>query len=86
MAPITTYVGRGVGTFTCSKEIQVVKDTPIFCTTKRPLLYDKNGIIDDSEMDMVAVRWKMFDFKYQILKESQRHLEPPSCFAKFILH
>ena len=70
-----------------SKDIQLVKDTPIFCTTKRPLLYVKNGIIDDRETDMMAVRWKMFEFKYQIPEESQRRIEPcPSCFAKFVLH
>ena len=69
-----------------SKDIQLLRDTPIFCTTKRPLLYVKNGVIDDRETDMMAVRWKMFEFKYQIPEESQRRIEPcPSCFAKFVL-
>ena len=70
-----------------SKHIQLVRDTPTFCTTKRPLLYVTNGVIDDRETDMMAVRWKMFEIKYQIPEESQRRIEPcPSCFAKFVLH
>ena len=35
-----------------SKDIQLVMDTQIFC------------VIDDCESDMMAVRWKMFQFKY----------------------
>ena len=88
MAGFATYVGRGVGTFTSSKDskhIQQVRDTPIFCTTKRPPLYVKNGVIDDRKTDMMVVPWKMFEFKYQIPEGSQHRIEPcPSCFAKLV--
>lgn len=44
----------------CCKDIQLVRATPIFCATKRPLRYVKNGVIDDRKTNMIAVRWKMF--------------------------
>ena len=67
------------------QDIQLTKDTPIFCTTKRPLLFIKNGMVDDRESEMMAVRWKIFELRVQIPETSQRAIPPcPSCFAKLI--
>ena len=69
-----------------SKDIRLVKDTPIFCTTERPLLFIKNGVIDDRETEMMTIRWKVFYFTAQIPEEKQRFIKPcASCFAKLIL-
>ena len=39
------------------------KDKPIFCTTKRwPLTYMKNGVVDDRECQMMAIRWNTIYF------------------------
>lgn len=68
-----------------SHDIQLVRDTPIFCTTKRRLLYIKNGIVDERETEMMAVRWKVFDFKFQIPEARQRRIQPCSkCFADLV--
>lgn len=69
-----------------SKDLQLSKDTPIFCTTKRPLVFVKNGVIDDRESEMMAVRWKMFHFSCQIPENKQRRITPCGrCFAALIL-
>lgn len=69
-----------------SKDLQLSKDTPIFCTTKRPLVFVKNGVIDDRESEMMAVRWKIFNFSSQIPEHKQRSMTPCGrCFAAFIL-
>jgi hypothetical protein len=69
-----------------TQDIALDKDTPIFCTTKRPLVYVKGGCIDEKETEMMSVRWKTFSFYYQIPAEQQRELPPCShCFADFIL-
>ena len=43
-----------------TEDIQFAKDTPIFCTSKRPLIFIKNGIVDNRETEMMAVRWKFY--------------------------
>jgi len=69
-----------------SKDLLLVKDTPIFCTSKRQLLYTKSGVVDDRETEMMAVRWKVFEFHYQIPEARQRYLCPCGhCFAKLVL-
>jgi len=68
------------------EDIQLVKDTPVFCTSKRPLIYIKNSVMDERETDMMNVRWKMFEFKQPIPEDRQRRLQPCSTyFAKLIL-
>ena len=62
------------------------KDTPIFSTSKHQLVYVKGGVVDERETEMMAVRWKIFNFNRQILQEEQRDIDPcPACFARFIL-
>ena len=62
------------------------KDTPIFSTSKHQLVYVKGGIVDERETEMMAVRWKIFNFNRQIPQEEQREVAPcAACFARLIL-
>ena len=69
-----------------AKDVTFKSDTPIFCTTKRPLSYIKNGCVDDRETEMMDARWKVLNVTYQIAEEEQRPVKPCSkCFAQLIL-
>ena len=69
-----------------AKDIALTADTPIFCTGKRPLTYIKNGVVDERETEMMAVRFKVFNFTHQIPRESHREIPACSrCFATLIL-
>jgi hypothetical protein len=69
-----------------TEDIEFVKDTPIFCTSKRPLIYIKNGVVDDRETEMMAVRWRVLYFNYQIPQEKQLNIPPcKKCFAQLLL-
>ncbi len=69
-----------------AKEITFTADTPIFCTGKHPLMYIKNGVIDERETEMMAVSFKVFYFNYQILQARQREIPPCGrCFSRFIM-
>lgn len=70
-----------------AKDVTFKGDTPIFCTTKRPICFVKNGCVDDRETEMMSVRWKVFNLTYQMPQDEQRQVEPcSSCFAQVILH
>ena len=57
-----------------------------FCTGKQPFVYIKNGVIDERETEMMAVRWKIFHLNVQIQKDVQKELRNCcKCFATFIL-
>ena len=61
-------------------------DTPIFSTSKHQLVYVKDGVVDERETEMMAVRWKMFNFNRQIPQDEQREIKPcAACFACLIL-
>ncbi len=69
-----------------TEDIQFAKDTPIFCTSKRPLMFIKNGVVDDRETEMMAVRWKVLYFNHHIPEDEQRRLPPcAKCFAELVL-
>ena len=69
-----------------AQDMQLIKDTPVFCTTKRPLLFIKNGVVDDRETEMMEVRWKLFEFRAQIPESQQRNIQPcPKCFKDLIM-
>ena len=62
------------------------KDTPVFATGKHPLVLVHAGRVEERETEMMAVRWKVFPFYYQIPEDRQRRV--PSCtrcFASLIL-
>ncbi len=50
------------------------KDKPIFFKTKRPLIYIKNGVVDDREYQMMAVRWNTIYFNNGIPQHQQRNV------------
>ena len=69
-----------------SKDLEFNNDTPIFCTTKHDFVYVKGGVIDRMETEMMAVRWKAFQFQRQIPQNEQLSIQPCSrCFAELIL-
>lgn len=68
------------------KDISLEKDTPVFCTTKVPFVFIQGSGIDEKETEMMAVRWKCFNFHHQIPTNAQREIKScGTCFAKFIL-
>ena len=70
-----------------AKDIVFERDTLIFCTGKQPIIYIKNGVIDEREREMMAVRWKIFHFNVRIEERNQIELPKcPKCFATFILN
>jgi len=69
-----------------SKDIEFDGDTPIFCTTKHPLIYVKNGLVEERESEMMSCRWKLFHFNRQFSAEEQIEMPScPKCFAKLII-
>jgi len=59
-----------------AKDIAFTGDTPIFATGKNPIVFIKNGALDDKETEMMNVRWKIFRFHAQIPQEKQKQLPP----------
>ena len=71
----------------CAKDIVFDKDTPKFSTSKQPIIFIKNGVIDQRETDMMSVRWKIFHLNVRIPEDKQKEIALcPKCFATFILH
>ena len=69
-----------------TQDIVLDKDTPIFCTSKSEIISLKNGVVDNREREMMAVRWCVFSLHAQIPQEEQVIIEPcPKCFARLIL-
>ena len=69
-----------------ARDIVFDKDTPIFATGNNPIVFVKNGAIDEKETEMMMVRWKIFRFHAQISQEKQREIYPcGKCFATLVL-
>ena len=64
-----------------ARDIVFEKDTPTFSTGKQPIIYIKNGVIDQRETDMMTVRWKIFHFNVRIEESNapinSKHQHPP---------
>ena len=61
------------------------KDTPIFATSKSEIIFIRNGIKDQRETEMMAVRWKVMKFSHQFPMERQREIPPCAhCFAELL--
>ena len=70
-----------------ARDIAFEKDTPIFSTGKQPIIYIKNGVIDQRETDMMAVRRKSVHFNVRIEKSKQKEIPKcPKCFASLFLN
>ena len=76
-APKTTY----------AKDIYLEQDPPIFATSKAPITYvGKYNSVDDRETEMMATRWKVFSFNYQIPQAEQKEMSPcEHCFGELVL-
>ena len=68
-----------------SQDLILNSDTPIFATSKTPLVLIKGGFIDERETEMMNVRWKYISFQYQIPVGQQQDIVPcPKCFASLV--
>lgn len=68
-----------------SKDILLEKDTPIVCTSSEQIVHVKNGVVSQRETQMMSVRWKIFEFHYQIPERNQVEVPPcPACFSRLI--
>ena len=65
------------------KDIAFSKDTPIFCTSKQPIVFIRGGSIEEKETEMMTVRWKIFRLNGQVPENEQVPVEP--CGSCFIL-
>ena len=64
-------------------DVIINNDTPIFATSKSQVTYvGKFNSSDERETEMMSIRWKYFEFSYQIPEKEQKVVDPcPSCFA-----
>lgn len=70
-----------------ARDIVFDKDTPIFCTGKQPIIFIKNGVIDQRETDMMGIRWRTFFFNVRIEERNQKEIPTcPKCFSDFVLN
>lgn len=70
-----------------SKDIVFDKDTPIFATSKGPIVFvGKGGYFDEKETEMMSARWKLFSFFYQIPESSQKEIPRCKlCFSELVM-
>lgn len=69
-----------------AKDIVFNSDTPIFATGKNPIMFIKNGAIDERESEMMSVRWVTITFHAQIPQSKQKEIPPcGKCFARLVL-
>ena len=69
-----------------AKDMVFDRDTPIFATSKYPLVFVKNGMVDERETEMMTVRWRTFTLNWQIPEAKQQEMVACStCFARLIL-
>ena len=68
-------------------DIAISDDTPVVATGKSRITYQgRFNTADPIEDEMMAARWKVFDFFYQIPESQQRDVKPcPKCFATLTL-
>ena len=70
-----------------SKDILLTKDTPLFATSSETVTLVKNGILLQKETEMMSVRWKIYNFFYQIPENEQVEIQPCGhCFADFLFN
>ena len=70
-----------------STDVEIKGDVPIFATSKSKIFYQgKGNSTDDVETEMMRVRWKYFEFSYQILQDQQKSIAPCAhCFVELAL-
>ena len=70
-----------------ANDIEISADTPIVATGKSRIIYQgRYNITDPVENEMMAARWKVFQFFRQIPQNEQRDVPPcPKCFSTLTL-
>ena len=69
-----------------TQDIPFEKDMPIFCTSKSEIVLIKGGVVDEIEMQMIQVRWRVFNMYAQVPESEQLILSPcGQCFAILLL-
>jgi hypothetical protein len=68
-------------------DITISEKTPIVATSKSVITYiGKYNTTDETENEMMSVRWKVFKFHHRIPQAEQKNVPPcPSCFSKLTL-
>ena len=68
------------------RDIESLRDIPIFATADMPIIYSRHGVIDQVNTQMMNVRWRYFEL-WDVLPESRRKEIRPCahCFAELIL-
>ena len=81
------FAGRANTSSPRAKDIVFERDTPIFATSKEPIVFmGKCGCIDDRETEMMAARLKVFTFSHQIPQSSQKEIPCcKRCFAELVM-
>jgi len=71
-----------------SKDICITADTPIFATGKERIVFEgPNNSTDEIENDMMASRWKVFEFHHRIPQAEQITVTPcPKCFSDLVCY
>ena len=71
----------------CAEDIKFNQDTPIFATSISPIKKYVAGTVHEGETEMMACRWKILKFTFQIDQANQKNLKDcPHCFSKLIFH
>ena len=66
------------------KDIAFDKDTPIFGTSE--FLFVRRGVVDEREIEMMNVEWRIFHLSRQIRQQVQKAVPPcGKCFALLML-
>ena len=70
----------------CLRDIELTRDTPFFATSDAPIVFIRAGAIDQTNTNMMDIRWSFFRFWKPISQSEQREIAPCAhCFARFIL-
>ena len=70
-----------------SEDVNITSNVPIFATSKSTIRYRGSyGTIDETEDQMMNVRWKLFKFSHQFEECNQKNISPcPKCFSTLVL-
>ena len=55
-----------------SRDIEFIRDTPIFCTSKEEFSLIRGGVLDQRETEMMRVRWKVFTFFFKFPRRNRK--------------
>ena len=62
------------------------KDTPFFATADAPIVLVNGRVVDRVNTEMMSVRWRAFNFTYQVTENERKELKPcHRCFAELLL-